>query len=495
MSKLTVIEPVIPVRKKRRIAAYCRVSTGKDDQKHSFQAQQEYFRKHCIDSASAEPVQIYADIGSGTSTAYRPDFHRMLEDCQKGLIDHIITKSLSRFARNTKECLTVLRDLKQMGVSVYFEKENIDTSQISDEIMITIMEGLAQEESSSISRNIRWSLRRKMADGTLGIARVPFGYQKINGQLVIEENSASIIRRIFALYLSGYGARRIALLLNEEQIPSPTCTKWNNVTILKILRQEKYIGDIHWQKSYAEFMGEKRRPNHGEWDSFYIRDCLPPIISREDYVAVQELRERNTRQSNHTNLSPFRRKTKCICGRSFFYRNNGYPVWECTGKYSTVQPCTCPVFKDALYHAAWNRMCQKLRHFADEIILPCLTMLSQWERQVTEEESRRLEEQEIELSNRKYVLYALCSEGCITTEKLIAAEAGINRELEELQLQLKQILPNSENCSGQLLKLYRLVTGSPLPSLSDSILVQSVTDGQTIEFELLGGLKLREVLQ
>ena len=137
-----------------------------------------------------------------------------------------------------------------------------------------------------------------MANGTLGIARVPYGYKKVDGALVIEEKQAEVVRRIFSMYLSGTGAKGIAVQLNVDNIPSPTGTQWNNVTILKILRQEKYIGDIRWQKTYSTFMGAKWKINHGEQESYYIRDCLPPIISREDFMNAQTLRERNTSWDN-----------------------------------------------------------------------------------------------------------------------------------------------------------------------------------------------------
>ena len=251
--------------------------------------QRMYFEKNYANSDTSELVEIYTDTTSGTSALYRPGFQRMMSDCRAGKIDRIVTKSLSRFARNTKECLTTLREMKKLGVTLHFKKEGIGTANGSDEIMITIMEGLAQEEAASISRNVRWSLKRRMANGTLGIARVPYGYKKVDGALLIEEKQAEVIKRIFSLYLSGTGAKAIAVLLNDDNIPSPTGTKWNNVTVLKILRQEKYIGDIRWQKTYSIFMGEKWKINHGEQESYYIRNCLPPIISREDFIAAQQL--------------------------------------------------------------------------------------------------------------------------------------------------------------------------------------------------------------
>ena len=289
MRKMTAIRQSAPKKKKQRVAAYCRVSTDRTEQQHSFEMQRMYFEKNYANSDTSELVEIYTDTTSGTSALYRPGFQRMMSDCRAGKIDRIVTKSLSRFARNTKECLTTLREMKKLGVTLHFEKEGIDTANVSDEIMITIMEGLAQEEAASISRNVRWSLKRRMANGTLGIARVPYGYKKVDGALLIEEKQAEVIKRIFSLYLSGTGAKAIAVLLNDDNIPSPTGTKWNNVTVLKILRQEKYIGDIRWQKTYSIFMGEKWKINHGEQESYYIRNCLPPIISREDFIVAQQL--------------------------------------------------------------------------------------------------------------------------------------------------------------------------------------------------------------
>ena len=237
---MTVIAPIItPQMKQRiRIAAYCRVSTDESDQKHSFYTQKMHFMSLYGHSADYELVDIYADMGiSATKANIRPEFQRMLDDCLQGKIDRVVCKSISRFARNTKDCLIALRELKRLNVTVAFEKEGIDTARVSDEIMITIMEGLAQEESGSISRNVRWSLTRRMANGTLKVARVPYGYTKdANRNLIIDEKNAEIVQRIFALYLSGIGFRSSAVQLNKERIPSPTGKQWNNITVKKILK-------------------------------------------------------------------------------------------------------------------------------------------------------------------------------------------------------------------------------------------------------------------
>ena len=493
MLKITEIHKGNMPEKKLRVAAYCRVSTDKAEQQHSFIAQQMYFQKkfHC--SETEELAEIYADTASGTSIC-RPGFQRLITDCRSGKIDRIIVKSLSRFARNTKECLSILRELKRIGVTVLFEKESIDTAKVSDEIMITVMEGLAQEESASISRNIRWSIKRKMASGTLGVARVPYGFKKVGGHLEIDEERAVIIRKIFSMYLSGFGARRIALQFNDEHIPSPTNTKWNNVTILKMLRQEKYIGDIRWQKTYSTFMGEKWKINKGEQDSYYIRDCIPAIISREDFCAAQEIMLQNTRQSHKTNSSPFRGKNKCIRGRSFCFRNSYRHIWECCGKYDQTKHCSCPVFLDSDYHAAWKRMCIKLKKFSSEIIGTAAQLFEAAEYNLINDEIMVLREQEEELSKRKYVLCSLCSQGCISTEKLVVLQNEINADLEVIEKKLSVLEKQNDETINELTTLNRLIARLAPDKLADNILKKAVTDGITIEFELSGGLKLREVL-
>ena len=499
MPTVTVIEAEKPMEQKTsvRVAAYCRVSTAKNNQQHSCETQQHYFHRLLEGSPHEQLVRIYADYGSGTSTDQRPDFRQMMEDCRSHKIDRIITKSLSRFARNTHDCLVALRELKQLGVTVLFDKEGIDTAKVSDEILLTILEGLAQEESASISGNIRWSLQRKMANGTLGIARVPYGYQKDeHKQLQIDEKKAAIVRRIYALYLSGTGAHAIALLLNRDGIPSPTGIRWNNITILKMLRQEKYIGDIHWQKTYSVFMGPKGRINHGEQDSFYIRNCLPPIISREDFAAVQRLRQKNTRTSDHVHQSLFRGKTKCTCGRSYYYAHkSGHSVWVCSGRHLQQRPCYNPTFSDAAYHAAWRRLCHKLRIFSDEILLSCLTQWRCLNDHAVTEEVRRLQQQQEQLYQRRYVLYELCIRGCISEEQLFCNEQSIDHSLRALQLQQQRYGLSDNNTVHQLEHLYQQLTAETDPSvLADTILCQTVTDGHTAFFELSGGLICKEVI-
>ncbi|MBQ9461278.1 MAG: recombinase family protein [Clostridia bacterium] len=493
ITKMTLEKPV--QNGKIRVAAYCRVSTDSSGQQHSYSAQKKYFTELYRNSETEELIKIYADSGSGTSTRYRPDMVRMLNDCKNGLIDRIVTKSVSRFARNTKECLCILRELKQLGVSVYFEKESIDTARMTDEIMITILEGLAQEESASISENIRWSLKKRMMNGTLTIARVPYGYKKVNKSLVIDEEKADTVKRIFNMYLSGNGAYRIAETLNSEGLPSPTGGKWNNITILKMLRQEKYTGDIHWQKTYSEFMGRKGIKNCGERDSYYIRDALPAIISRETLAAAETLRQNNTRKPKLTNSSRFRGKTKCVCGRSYYYTKSGrLPKWVCSGKRLPDKRCTGVSFYDKSLCYAWKRLCIKLRLFINEVLVPCIRQMKQLEARQYGGEENELKARCEELSDRRYVIYVLCSNGCITQEKAAQAELEINAELCEIENKLILSKKQHIRSAEKLTEIYETINKRTCAELADRLLVSAVTDGVSIEFELIGGIKLKEDL-
>ena len=205
MSTVTVIQPTIAEEKSRiiRCAAYCRVSSDSEDQLNSLMAQTRYYGKFFENSETEILVDIYADEGvTGTREDKREEFQRMMQDCRRGKIDRIYTKSISRFARNTKDCLKNIRELKSLGITIFFEKENIDTANVKDELMITVMGGLAQEESTSISQNMRWSVQKRMQNGTYRLARPPFGFDIVNGILEVNEEQAQIVKRIFEWYVS-----------------------------------------------------------------------------------------------------------------------------------------------------------------------------------------------------------------------------------------------------------------------------------------------------
>lgn len=243
MPTVTVIQPTIAEEKSGiiRCAAYCRVSSDSENQLNSFMAQLKYYENFLAGSETETLINVYADEGiTGTREEKREEFQRMMNDCRKGKIDRIYTKSISRFARNTKDCLKNIRELKSLGITVFFEKENIDTANMSDEMMITIMGGLAQEESISISQNMRWSIKKRMENGDYVLPHAPYGYRMENKQLVIVEEEAKIVRLIYNHYLNGWGMKKIANLLNQQTDKMINKKKWSYVAVRYILMNEKY---------------------------------------------------------------------------------------------------------------------------------------------------------------------------------------------------------------------------------------------------------------
>ena len=281
------IAPIAPVHKRKRVAAYARVSSGKDAMLHSLAAQVSYYSELIQRNPQWEYAGVYADENlSGTKEA-RPEFQRMLRDCRDGKIDRILCKSTSRFARNTVTLLETARELKGLGISVYFEKENIDTMSGDGELMLTILASLAQEESRSVSENCKWRVRKKFEQGIPTGLRM-YGYGVRNGNFTILPEEAAIIQRIFHMYLDGMGSERIMRVLNADGIPAPEGGLWNAGTFMMMLRNEKYAGDLLLQKSYVNNHVEKKQlPNRGELPQYFVAEDHAPIIDRETFAAVQ----------------------------------------------------------------------------------------------------------------------------------------------------------------------------------------------------------------
>ena len=259
----------LSAQKKRKVAGYARVSTDHDDQFTSYEAQIDYYTNYIKGRDDWEFVSVYTDEGiTGTSTKHREGFKRMIADAMDGKIDLIVTKSVSRFARNTVDSLTTIRQLKENGIEVYFEKENIWTFDGKGEVLLTIMSSLAQEESRSISENCTWGQRKRFADGKVTVPFKRFlGYDRgEDGNLVINPEQAKVVKRIYGMFLKGMTPHGIAKTLTDEGIPTPAGKRqWGQTTIKSILSNEKYKGDALLQKTFCEdFLTKKMRTNQGE---------------------------------------------------------------------------------------------------------------------------------------------------------------------------------------------------------------------------------------
>ena len=258
-----------PLTERLRVAAYARVSTDDEEQQTSYEAQVDYYTKKIRENPEWIFVEVYADEGiTGTSTKRRKNFNRMIDDAMAGMIDRIITKSVSRFARNTVDTLTTVRKLKEKGVGVTFEKENIDTLDSKGELFITIMSSLAQEESRSISENVTWGWRKRIADGKVSVAYAHFlGYEKgPDGKMQIVEEEAKVVREIYAMFLDGKTPSGIAAALTKRSVPTPAGkATWQASTVKSILSNEKYRGDALLQKTFTvDFLTKKAKVNEAK---------------------------------------------------------------------------------------------------------------------------------------------------------------------------------------------------------------------------------------
>lgn len=323
--------------KKRRVAGYARVSTELEQQQNSYQTQLDYYTAYISSRPDWEFVGMYSDEGvTGTSTKKRDGFNRMVEDALNGKIDLIVTKSVSRFARNTVDSLSTVRKLKAAGVEIYFEKENIFTMDQKGELMITIMSSLAQEESRSISENTTWGQRKRMADGHGCVGFSQFmGYDRgPEGEFVINEEQAKIVRRIFNEYLGGKNTAQIAKGLTADGIKTVTGRdKWNTSTILSMLKNEKYKGDCLMQKFYIDnFLTKKLVKNKGELQQYYVKDHHDPIVSEEVFDAVQKKLKHSSKKKKQSGARDF--SSLIVCGDcGAFY---GSKVWHSNDKYKKV---------------------------------------------------------------------------------------------------------------------------------------------------------------
>lgn len=285
---------------KRRVAAYCRVSTQAEEQNHSLTAQISYYTKLVEADPDAVLVDIYADRGtSGTRTRNRTNFLRLIEDCRAGKVDAIITKSVSRFGRNTVDTLVFTRELRSLGIDVYFEKENLHTCSAEGELLLTLMAAVAESESVSMSDNIKWGKRHRYEKGLVEslVVSSTLGYAQKDGVITIIEEQAETVRLIYDLFLAGHGYQHICNYLLEHNIPAKhPGARWANKTVSDVLENEKFCGDCRFQKTFiADPVTHKCVRNRGELPQFLVEDVLPAIIPKEKWLAAQELRKRHTR--------------------------------------------------------------------------------------------------------------------------------------------------------------------------------------------------------
>lgn len=359
-------------RPKLRVAAYCRVSTDSDEQATSYEAQVEHYTAFIKQNSEWEFAGIFADDGiSGTNTKKREEFNRMIGECMAGNIDLIVTKSISRFARNTLDCLKYIRELKEKNIPVFFEKENINTMDSKGEVLLTIMASLAQQESQSLSQNVKLGLQYRYQNGEVQVNHNRFlGYTKDeDGHLIIEPVEAEVVKRIYREYLEGASLLQICRSLKADSIlTAANKPHWRPETVKKILQNEKYIGDALLQKTYTvDFLTKKRVKNNGIVPQYYVENSHEAIIPRDLYMQVQEEMVRranlhsgaNRKKRVYSSRYALSSHVYCPkCGdiyRRIAWNNRGYKsiVWRCVSRLEEKgSECTAPTINEETLQTA-----------------------------------------------------------------------------------------------------------------------------------------------
>lgn len=364
------------------VGIYCRLSNDDERDGESVSIEnQKLLLQNYVRQRGWNEVDVYIDEGiTGCNTKKRSGFKKMVEDALAGRIDLIITKSVSRFARNTVDSLTTIRRLKESGVECYFEKENIWTFDGKGELLLTIMSSLAQEESRSISENCTWGQRKRFADGKVTVPFKRFlGYDRgEDGNLVINEEQAKIVRRIYGLFLQGRSPYAIAKLLMADGIPSPGGKKtWASGTVKSILTNEKYKGDALLQKVYTvDFLSKKKKINEGEVPQYYVEGNHPAIISPQEFDAVQkQMALRCPGKNRQSCVSIFSSKIKCgDCGSWYgskvWHSTSKYrkTIWQCNHKFDGGKKCTTPHLDEEAIKELFVKAVNILLTEKDEII-------------------------------------------------------------------------------------------------------------------------------
>lgn len=518
MKKVTKIAPNAvssTEQTKLRVAAYARVSTGSEDQLVSLETQIKHYESYIKTNPTWEFAGLYYDEGiTGTKKEKRPELLRMITDCEHRKIDLIVTKSISRFARNTMDCLGLVRKLTKLGISVYFESENINTGSMESELMLSILSGLAEGESASIAENNKWSIQKRFQNGTYKIGCSPYGYNAVNGELVINEQQAEIVRLIFSEALSGKGTHKIAKELNAKGLKGKNGGRWTSSTIRGMIGNEKYIGDAIFQKTYSDSQFNRHK-NDGEKEQYLIREHHEAIISHDDFEAAQMVTEQRGKEKGlekynkkYLNRYPFSGKIICSqCGGTFKRRTHSsgskYIAWCCSTHIESIEKCSMKYVLDSDFEYAFVTMMNKLIFSHQTVLKPLLIGL----RGVNTDDSlmsiQDIDKKLAENAEQQAVLVNLMTKDYLDRVVYKKSSNNLLQEAERLQRQkesINRLLQSGNQHLGEVSTLLQYATKATMLKRFDEdvfnsfvkrIVVYSRTE---IGFELRCGITLKERL-
>lgn len=519
MKNVSVITPIANTDSsdtKLRVAAYCRVSTDNEDQLESLEAQKTHYKAYIEANSSWEYAGLYYDEGiTGTKMGKRLDLLRLISDCENRKVDLIVTKSISRLSRNTADCLELVRKLTGLGVFIYFEKENLHTGTMENELMLSILTGLAENEATSIAQNSKWSVTQRFQNGTYKLSSVPYGYDVTDGKLIVNEAEAEIVRYIFSEALSGKSSYTIAKALNKRNLITKRGVQWTPETVRGMLKNEKYVGDSILQKTYTDSRFNRHR-NNGELEQFLIPDNHERIISREEFDAVNQLITQRAKEKGITSQSdkycnryPFSGRIICSeCGGVFKRRHHRKSTkciaWCCTTHIVDAKKCSMKFIENDVLEHAFVTMMNKLIFSHSAVLKPLLQAIrsiSAGDGLLSIQEIDKLLDENNEQQN---VLVTLMSKGYL--DKIVYKKSNnqLLQEAERLQRQKEAIIRLLENGNQHLSEvsfLLQFASKSPmLQHFDDSLFTQlvdriEVFSRSEIGFVLKCGLTLKETLK
>ena len=500
--------------KRLRVAAYCRVSTDSDAQLESLEAQKQHYETYISGRDDWEFAGLYFDEGiSGTKKEKRPELLRMISDCETGKIDFVITKSISRFARNTTDCLEMVRKLLDLNIPIYFEKENLNTSSMESELFLAILSSMAEGESTSISENNKWSIQKRFQNGTYKLSYPPYGYEWDGEQMVIQPAQAETVRWIFAQVLSGKGTQAVADELNKNGVPSKKGGHWTATTVRGMLTNEKYTGDVVFQKTYTDSKFN-RHVNRGEKDKYALADHHEAIISREDFDAVQALIQQRAREKGIVKGSTKYQNRYCFsgmiicgeCGDTFKRRihscaGNKYAAWCCNTHINDKSQCSMKYVEDAALKAAFITMMNKLIYAHRMILKPYVDALRSTNKDGSMRRIQQIQTLLLQNANQRETLTKLMGQGYIDPIIYNEENNALLRQADdyrsEIEMLNKSISGDASNLRAATDLLHFADKSVMLYAFDDDLFEQTVDriivkSRNEVVFELKCGLKLKE---
>lgn len=387
MAKVTKLEvnTTQKTTKKLKVAAYCRVSSGSEAQLESLETQKEHYATYIASRDDWEFAGLYYDKGiTGRKKESRLQLLQLLDDCKSGKINFILTKSISRFSRNTADCLELVRKLLELKIPVYFEKENINTGSMESELFLSMLTSMAQDESDSISQNALWAMQKRFKDGTYKITCPPYGYSWDGEKIIVNVEQALIVKRIFQEYLNGKGSYSIAKGLNAKGVLTKKKGTWNDSSILFMLKNEFYTGTTIFQKHFTDLTG-KRQLNTGQKDKYVVEDHHTALISKDDFAAVAIILENNLRAKNskknpklYAKRYAFSGKLQCAnCGKNLGRLTHAstthpYIAWGCPTHIENSKKCSLLFLRDDTLKLTFVTVLNKLIYAHQLLLKPLL---------------------------------------------------------------------------------------------------------------------------